>query len=295
MYSFFRHAFLELGVNVEGEQLGEFDNRPVGEYADTLIMDLFKLNVTMIEAEAAIILNVWMRAVHELYEVLRACKRNDGNTEGDMHKSIDIVAALWIGTGQGYGDNESGNMLYNLAETAGVRFDQDRGETAANTIFMDELLALKLGNNFQTCKNDENGYEKLRPIVRKMIGQMTVPLIQTLIHHLMLEPSTDRSNYIELYALSIAPRVEACNPTAYGDMLELFVRSNFALSRRPQAFELLQGSYTCLEVTCAMVGSYRSGQVEACTESRDPPMLAGYPSNFFAVTPVSSWNCRCRR
>ena len=288
MFSFFRHAFLELGADIEGEQLGEFDNRPVAEYADTLVLDLFALNITNIESEAALILNVWMYVVHELYDVLRACKRNDQQSTSDMNVALDIAAALWIGTGQLQGDNDSGNMLYNLAEVAGVRFDQDRGETVANTLVIDALNALKLGINFGTCSNDANGYIEFRTIVRQTIGHMTVPLLQILIHHLMQEPSVERSNFIELYALSVAPRVEACNPTAYGDMLSMFVRSNFEANERNVALALLQSVYTCLEVTCSEVGTYRSGVDDTCTDGpQSPPIFAGYPTTFGNVVPVS--------
>ena len=295
MFSFFRHAFLELGTAVEGEQLGEFRDRPVAEYADTLVMDLFALDQRDIESEAILILNVWMYIVHQLYEVMRTCKRkrNDRQSEADMNAALDIAAALWIGTGQLQGDNNSGNMLYNLAEVAGARFNQDQGgETVANTLVINSLNALKLGVDFRTCSNDANGYIEFRTIIRQTIGHMTMPLVQILIHHLSQGPSLERSNFIELYALSVAPRVEACNSTAYGDMISMFVRSNFEASERTVALALLQSVYTCLEVTCLNVGTYQSGVDDTCTDGTQiPPSFAGYPTSFGNVVPVS-W-CVC--
>ena len=293
MFSFFRHAFLELGTAVEGEQLGEFDGRPVAEYADTLVMDLLVLDQLNADSEAILVLNVWMYVVHQLYEILRACKRNDQQSVADMNAALDIAAALWIGVGQLQGDNDSGNMLYNLAEVAGARFDQDRGETEVNRLVIDALNALKLGINFGTCSNDTtNGYIEFHIIIRQTIGRMTIPLVQILIHHIMQEPTTERSIFIQLYALSVAPRVEACNPTAYRDMLTMFVRRNFDPSERTVALALLQSIYTCLEVTCSEVGTYGAGVEASCRDGMEsPPIYASYSSSHEEVLPVSLSFC----
>lgn len=287
LFNLFRHAFLEIGVDVEGEQLGEFDEQPVAEYANTLVIDLFKLNQTQIETEATLILNVWMYVAHQLYEVIRACKRNDATSTADMNRGLDIAAALWIGTGQERGDNGSGNMLYNLAENAGQRFDQDRGETEANTLFVDALDALRIGVNLGTCANsDEDGYVEFRTIVRKMFGYMTIPLLQNLIHHIAQEPSLLQKDFVELYTLAIAPRVEACNPSAYKEMLQLFVNQDFDVSVREDAIRLIHEVHPCFEVTCAQIGSYRSGEYAACSDEPTVPVFAAYPATTSNATPV---------
>lgn len=288
MYSFFRHAFLELGNEIEGEQLGQFDDRPVAEYANTLVLDLLALNKTAAVAEASVVLNVWMYVCHQLYTILRACKANDATSTQKMQEALDIAAALWIGADQLQGDNDSGNLLYNIAEQAGEKFDQDQGEARTNQLILDEMNTLELGINIGTCSKDANGYLEFRAVIRRMIGHMTVPLVQNLIHHVQGEASTTQADFIELYALAIGARVEACVPTSYKEMLGLFVENNFETASRQRAITLLQGVYGCLEVSCASIGAYRSGAVAACSDNINPELVsfAGYPLSFDA-TPVS--------
>ena len=288
MYNFFRHAFLELGEEVEGEELGSFDDRPVSEYANTLVLDLLALNKTAVVPEAVIVMNVWMYIVHQLYDVLRACAENDVTSVPKMEAALDAAAALWIGADQAMGDNDTGNLMYNLAENAGEKFDQDNGESRTNVLVLDEFNTLEMGIAVGTCANDANGYLEMRTVVRKMIGHMTVPLVQNLIHHIQREPSSTQSDFIELYALSIGPRVEACLPTTYTEMLSLFVENNFQSSSRNKGLELLQGIYDCLEMTCASVGAYRSGAVPVCSDEIEVELVSfgGYPLTFDA-TPVS--------
>jgi hypothetical protein len=278
MYSLFRHAFLELGSEVEGEDLGLFDQKPVAEYANTVVGDLFALNITHIETEAAIVLNVWMWCVHELYNVLRACERNDANSQDDMNAALDIAVALWIGADQPLGDNERGNLLYNLAENAGARFDQGSAETLINTAIVEKFKAIQLGIGQGTCSG-AGGYIEFRNIVRQVFGLMTVPLVQILIYHIMEPPIRGKSDFIELYALALAPRVEVCNPVAYKKMLDMFVKGDFTESSRVEAIALIQSTYPCLGITCAEVGEYQSGLVAECADDTTKnTFLAGYPA-----------------
>jgi hypothetical protein len=279
MYSFFRHAYLVLGSQVEGEDLGLFDERPVAEYGNTVVRDLFALNITHIETEAAIILNVWMWCVHELYNVLRACERNDATSKDDMNAALDIAAALWIGAEQPLGDNERGNLLYNLAEIAGARFDQGSAETLVNTAIIEKFKAIQLGIGQGTCSG-AGGYIEFRNIVRQVFGLMTVPLVQILIYHIMEPPIRGKSDFIELYTLALAPRLEVCNPIAYEEMLNMFVKGNFAESRKLEAIALIQSTYPCLDITCAEVGEYQSGLVAECADdSTKYTIMAGYPAS----------------
>ena len=134
MYNLYRNAFLVLGKEDEGETQGLFDGASINRYADTLVGDLFALEIEDIQSEAAIVLNVWMAAVDELFRVLTECSAQD-SAKG--LQALDKVAALWIGEGQEEGSNEQGHLLYYVAENAGERFDQDEGETVVNTKIMD--------------------------------------------------------------------------------------------------------------------------------------------------------------
>ena len=77
MYNLYRNAFLVLGKEDEGETQGLFDGASINRYADTLVGDLFALEIEDIQSEAAIVLNVWMAAVDELFRVLTECSAQD--------------------------------------------------------------------------------------------------------------------------------------------------------------------------------------------------------------------------
>ena len=281
MYAFFRHAFDVVGEKLEGDMPGIFDGFPVEEYANTLVRDLFESSKLEPIPEAIISLNVWMYIVHQLYDILRACQRNDNTSESDMMKALDVAAALWIGAGQEPRDNDTGNMLYNLAEKAAARFGQEEnGEAFANGKFIESMLDIKVSIDTKVCQFDSiSASIQLRIIIRRMIGYMTIPLVQMLIHHVMEVATTKTSDFIELYALAIGARVKACMPNAFSEMLELFVTKDFTNSEETAAIELIQSVYPCLEITCKMVGAYRTGR--ACIDNVDVESLtfAGYPIN----------------
>lgn len=288
MFNFFRHGFLSLGEVTGGAGLGLFDDKAVGEYANTLALDLIELGKSDLVADSALVMNVWMYVVHSLYDVSRACQRSDASSTSGMQIALDAAAALWIGVGQDEGDNASGNMLYNMAETAGSRFGQDVGETLINTLIIAEFDKIKLAIGTGTCATPE-GYEDVRLIVRNLIGLMTVPLVQNVIHFIMEPASTTNSDNVELYALSFAPRIEACMPDAFQNVLDMFVLTNAVEGLQEAGVALVQSVYTCLEVTCDLVGNYRSGEVPVCSDPSDGEslMIAGYDLSIDAY-PVSA-------
>jgi hypothetical protein len=287
MYSFFRHGFLQIGKFVEGEQEGLFDEHPANEYANTLVEDLFLSNKLEPVPEAIVALNVWMYIVHQLYDIARACKRSDGNSEDDMIKALDIAAALWIGTGQEANDNDTGNMFYNLAERAAAFFSQEEeGKSLVNKKMLELFLEFKHFIEIGDCNSNSRAYGDFRSLVRRGIGYMTIPLVQMLIHHIMEEANGKTSDYIEMYALSIGPRVEACDPSAYSRMLDLFVRDDFKDFEEDVAIALIQSIFSCLEIDCKLVGDYKSGIVPQCNDeiNVESVELAGYPLNFNVIS-----------
>jgi len=77
LYNVYTYAFYELGLTVEKDSSGEFDGMPVDQYANTLVTDLFDVNGTRIEADGSLILNVVMAYWGGLWQMLRACERQD--------------------------------------------------------------------------------------------------------------------------------------------------------------------------------------------------------------------------
>ena len=271
-YHQFRYTFWDLGYNRENEDDGYFDGAPVEVYADTIVRDLFSLDVRQIESEAALVMNVWMASVNGIFEALAQC-RNANPDEALI--ALDTAVALWVGAGQVDGSNEAGHMLYNLAENAGELFDQDIGETAVNKFVMKSFLIFQLGLTSKgSCNSNNNDddksmeeYKALRKTVHRLVGMMTVPLVQNLIHHTMNVDNEGGSDRVELYALGIIPRLLTCNPAAYESALKLDVLNNLNAGDEDKAINAIQQAYSCLGLTCADVGSYMGGVFPACSDN----------------------------
>ena len=139
-YQMFRFAFWDLGYNREGEDDGQFDGSRVEFYADTVVQDLFALQIKEIESDAALVMNVWMASVNGVFQAMAHCTTHDANKG---LAALDRAVALWVGADQEEGSNEKGHLLYNMAENAGERFGQDSGETEVNRKVMDGFNELK--------------------------------------------------------------------------------------------------------------------------------------------------------
>jgi len=265
-YHMFRYAFWDLGYNREGEGDGSFDGSPVESYADTVVQDLFALHLPAIESDAALVMNVWMASVNGIFEAMAKCREHDSDS---AIAALDKAAALWVGANQEEGSNEKGHLLYNLAENAGERFDQDGGETEVNTQVMNGFVELQMALQGGSCDDKSAStirYAALRSTVYWLTGIMAVPLVQNLIHHTVNIENEGGSNMVELYALGIIPRVATCDPKAYEYLLKLDVLNDLRVEDEDKAIEAIQSVYSCLGLTCQDVGSYMGGEVPACVD-----------------------------
>jgi len=265
-YHMFRYAYWDLGYNREDEYDGDFDGSPVENYADTVVQDLFALHIPEIEADAALVMNVWMASVNGVFQAMAYCKAHDADAG---IAALDKAVALWVGADQEEGSNEKGHLLYNLAENAGERFDQDGGETDVNRQVMDGFVELQMTLQGGSCDDKSTfaiRYEAIRTTVYWLTGIMTVPLVQNLIHHTINTSNEGVSNMVELYALGIIPRVATCDPRAYENLLKLDVLNDLTPEDEDEAIKSIQRAYMCLGLTCQDVGSYMGGIVPTCKD-----------------------------
>jgi hypothetical protein len=202
---------------LDNENDGSFDEEPVYNYANTLIIDLFNVEgqsdpVRGIEKEGALILGAWMRVYEDLYNVLRYCGAPDAHADPEeLLQLLDRVAALWIGRLQSYGDNTRGTMLYNLAERTSIHFNQEHGEAEVNTKFLFILNEMKAMVDNGECFDDgslQTGYHVLYKHFHQIVGVMNIPLIQNLIHYIAFDADP---KLIELYVLALMPQLRSCN------------------------------------------------------------------------------------
>ena len=282
-YNTYRYSFYHIGSKDENESPGEFDNKPTAQYADTLVNDLFNLNQEGIETEAALIMNVWMAVAHYLEDASRKCK-----DVGQGKEELDLAAAYWIGLGQKKGHNEYGYLLYNLAENAGILFQRDQNATNQNVAeankniisFMNQINSEIIDAG--KCPGD---YEKFRSLVNQIISQMTVPLVQNLIHYM----AENKPKKIELYALAITPQIAACDQKAYYYLLEKLVLNTFNQNDFNEIVSRLQSLYPCLRITCGDIGTYTLAGVPQCdNDTISTKSLAGYsPSSDIQRVSIS--------
>jgi len=80
-YHMFRYAFWDLGYNKEGEDDGYFDGEVVEHYADTVVQDLFALDIPEIESDAALVMQVWMASVNGIFRPCRTARRTTAMPE----------------------------------------------------------------------------------------------------------------------------------------------------------------------------------------------------------------------
>ena len=281
MYNIFRYSFLRSGVD-EGNDQGYFGGRPAEEYANTIVEHLMELSTSSrIETEAALVLNVWMAVIHELYNIVRGCETTQDKVQAQ--ESLDRAVAMYVGAMQTTGSNEHGSLLYNLAEIAGERFGQDNGETIINRKVLGIFVSLQenLSNELSCLPGFENTV--VRESVEELIALMTVPLVQSLIHHIInVQHDGKSSDLIDLYALSIAPRVVSCNPNLNDFIPRMSVEETSTLDEKMEAIKTLQGVYSCLKISCEHVGGYEGDVIvpqcddEPALDEEEPMSLAGY-------------------
>merc|ERR1719375_2049961 len=131
------------------------------------------------------ILNLWMEIVHMMHETLQACKNKQLRDDSGVH-SMDIAVAYWIGDGQIAGDAENGHLLYALSESLGEFFNiNNGGQSRTNTNILRSFNEAKNEVSLpNACSESKSTYTRLRNIVNRLIPQMTIPIIQGLIHSL---------------------------------------------------------------------------------------------------------------
>ena len=279
-YNIYRAGYELLGSEEEGDDEEQFDGVTVDRYADTVVQDLFLLDVTHIEAEAALAMNVGAAFLGSLFNVLEGCRNND---QAAMNSALDEAAAFWIGEEQVKGDGSTGFFFYNLAQFVGSKFNQNQGdsEVRVNQSVLASLVAMQQEIGSGGCGNGEGTYKALRNEVKHLVGHFNRVLVQMLLHRVETITPGEDTDFVELYSLALLPQISSCNPDAYYDLVELTIESNVTPETQEKVISTLQSVYSCLHLTCKDVGAYEGSLIPACND--DPvaqSTAAGYqPTN----------------
>ena len=252
--------------------LGRYLGGPVGEYADSIVQRAFDSNDPTLAVEAARDLNLWMYAVHELYQGVENCRRRVLKDDDGVH-SIDEVAAYYIGDSQETGSSDRGHSLYAAAEEIGELFGQDSsGQTTVNTKIMSLLNDAKTEISYPgACTVNGDTYKRLRTIAHKVISQMTVPLVQRLIYNLA---QNDRER-VKIYSEAVVPLIAACDVSRFEFLRDKLLIEQYNVVDIEDIIKSLERSYQCLGITCSDVGTFDDYGTD-CVGTPELNPLAGY-------------------
>ena len=282
IYNLYLDAYRELGIHHEDDSVGSFDGKPVEQYADTLVHDLFDLNIERIEATAALVHHVTMAYWAFLWKILLGC-----GSSNDMHAALDAAVALYVGEGQVRNEAKGGYMLYSLAQTVGTQFDQttETGEVKVNAQAMNLFVSLQQDIHNDVCRT-EDGYRAIRSKIRTLMKLSNIVLIQVLLHYVQdVVKNNVPSDFVELLALAINPQVASCDTELSILLTDLTISQD--IDNGDAVISAVQQSYSCLQITCADVGAYEGNAIPACTLDDEIPMLADYQPSSLQVLGIA--------
>ncbi|KAL7579330.1 hypothetical protein ACA910_014008 [Epithemia clementina (nom. ined.)] len=279
LFNIYMEGFEMLGDWVEGDSPGNFDGKPVSEYANTVVNDLFLLNVTNIEAEAALAFNIAMAYYGYLYDALTACETNDKTA---VIQGLDKAAALWIGGGQVRGDPDTGFMFYAAAQyVAGTRFNQidttDGSQVIVNSNVLAQFLLLRGDVDGDQCATTD-GYILFRNKIRNLVFYLNQVLVQMMLHKIMTFTPGEPTDFVEMYALALLPQIASCDDDLFHQLVQLTIANNVDDSTKDDLVSVLQSSYSCLGLTCDQVGTYVTNVIPECDLSTNTTMAGYQPS-----------------
>lgn len=267
-----------------GKNTVKFLGAPVSTYANSVVVDMFRLGSSTnmpLAAEAAVALNVWMELANELYQAVAQCKDGTLTDEDGIH-SIDEAAAYWIGDGN-VDSGENGHLLYALAEQLADHFDvvstgQSRTNTNILRLFHQAKMELSLSNG---CIDDSSTVSRVHHIVNKITSQMVVVLMQGLIHFLRRD---DEHHRVRIYAYAFVPLVATCSPNTHKFLKKHLVDTEYKELEVDTIITAVRSTLGCFALTCADVGIHETEDAGACQDKDASSSLAGYRPELDVVS-----------
>ena len=199
-------------------------------------------------------LNLWMYVVHHLEIAVEACRENNPTKAVE---NIDFAAAYYIGSDQTDRTHKTGWLLYSKTQEIGHDIGtllESSGMVRANHEILINLFPEVLKKiNVSQCK-DSSDYKDLRVLVDMITRQMNVPLMQNLLIYIHLQEFPK----VKVFATALLPQIAACSHKARSTYLKrkLLDQNNFEKSSKSLMISNLQESFSCLGLTCDMVGGF---------------------------------------
>ena len=243
-------------------------------------------------------MNVWMYVSREIEDAIDDCTSctgdncNEFSLNGGSVHAWDEGVAFYAGSleGPNVGGSSAGEMVYRLAEKRCANFDTcESGSTGLSNVNKKLLADFTAGEALLK----KGLCHAVRPIVDRIIKQMTVPLVQGSLRYAYkvgesisgeAKVGTDRSqkNAAEgaVFTAAVLPLVHECNVAAAKTISDemkfgLYDQGDYPdFAAVKAAFE---STYDCLGITCADVGGLSdTGVAAACSKTSPWPDIAGY-------------------
>ena len=219
------------------DEIFDIDRREDYIYAHNIVEGALSAGNLQLAGKAAVVLNVWMMIIHQLYTSVRTCKEGSTST-----KYIDTAVALWIGKGQSEGSFIDGYLLHSLTQQAAKRFGNAEGEASINSQMISAFVQFQ--NQTLNCENDPNAYLDLRVQVKEMIRLMSVPLVQNIFFAVSINDTME----MKLYAEAVVPQLAGCDSASHARLKEMLITNSEGGGEEMNM--LLSHLMDCLQISC---------------------------------------------
>lgn len=156
---------------------------------------------------------VYMAALQKIYDAIEDCESTDSFRNANAIEEWDRAAGLLIGSMEGAneGGRQGGMMMYGLAKEQCKQFDvcTNSGDAKVNERLITLFYAGRSELTARNCPPLHKAAEKIEILLQ-------IPLIQSTLSLMILNPSMNEDNFGELYAFSrsILPYVEEADRDA---------------------------------------------------------------------------------
>ncbi|EOD06125.1 hypothetical protein EMIHUDRAFT_219446 [Emiliania huxleyi CCMP1516] len=220
-------------------------------------------------------MNVWMYVIREFEDAIDDCEtcvnglncNEFSDSDSPQYNAVhawDEGVAFYAGSleGPNVGGSSAGEMVYRLAEKRCANFGTcESGSTGLSNVNKELLEDFIVGEALLM----KGLCHAVRPIVDRIIKQMTVPLVQGSLRYAykvgMAPEATDRSqkNAAEgaVFTAAVLPLVHECNVAAaktISDEMKFGLYDQGVFPDFAAVKAAFESTYDCLGITCADVG-----------------------------------------
>jgi hypothetical protein len=209
--------------------------------------------------------------IREFYDAKADCVANSLTDNYDAVHAWDEGVAFWAGSLEGTDGDDSGELLYMLAQKRSGQYEytsvkHDKTASSVNADLVEQFIAGESHLVAGDC-------DAIDPIIKKVISLMVVPVIQGAQRYAWKVGSGTSATAKSkaegwAFASSILPMVKACSPesAAIIERNQDFHAETHMVDGTEAVFEAWQKTFACLGVTCKDVGEF--------VESKDSPVDA---------------------